>query len=219
MLYDQTYVWQEYVTICRIIGKWESDIKMDNLARKVSYATHRFYSKDGSVYTWKEKQQSELTLDENDIEALRASILSKTDNALQNDISGNGMPMGVKIPIAQEKLDSFLSFILNFLQMKEPTIEISDHADDRLLDDIINGEEHIDFRGWLSNEDINQCVCSINKVTGARLTIDKRTLNDPEIRFNSSIALQVIGTKADGESGTLAIAILETNKIYIITLL
>ena len=189
------------------------------LAKKMNYRNHVFYSNDGNVYTWREKQQSELTLEESDIEALRASILSKSDKTIQNSVSGNGIPMGVKIPLSQEKLDNFLNIILNIISIKEPVIEISDHANDRMIEDILNGENHPDFRGWISNEDINQCVCSINQVTGARLTIDKRTLNDPEIKFNTSIALQVIGTKEDGQSGTLALAILEVNKIIIITLL
>lgn len=84
---------------------------------------------------------------------------------------------------------------------------------------MLNGPTHTNFRGWLCEEDVHNCVHTISQVDGARLTLDKKTLSEAQIKFNSSIALEVIGTKLNGDEGTLVFAFVESDKIRLITLL
>ena len=167
-----------------------------------------------------EGKEAAITLQEDEIDDLKSHILGLSDSVIQNQTSGNGIPMGVKIPISADRLNQFLSLILDLIKFKDKlAVQILPHAADRLAQDIINGPTHPDFRGWLSETDVHECVLTISQVNGVRLTIDRKTLNDPQIKFNSSIALEVRGTKPDGTHGTLALAFIEETKIRIITLL
>jgi len=181
---------------------------------------HTFVSADGTKYVWEEHEEASLTLEREEIEQLREYIQETTDRVLQNDTSGNGIPMGVKIPLSVERLEIFTEVVLSVIKLKEQLkIELSGHAEQRLEEDLINGEGHEEYRGWSSEEDVEQCVLSIEAVNSARLTINKRSLRSSEITFNSKIALEVRGVKPSGEVGTLALAIIEEDKIRIITLL
>lgn len=195
---------------------------MDNSsAPKIKPNVHRFDSADGTVYVWEEKQViSEMFLETEEIEDLRNSIKLLPDHVIQNDVSGNGIKMGIQVPLSQDRLNKFLQIVLDVIKLKAQfKVELSGHAISRLEEDMLNGEGHPDFRGWLSEEDVHQCVATINQVEGARLTINKHTLKDPEIKFNSSFALEIRGVKPNGEEGTLALAVIEANKVRIITLL
>lgn len=186
----------------------------------VKYRTHCFKSADGTSYFWDERQETALTLAEEDIVQLRASIEKMPDTVIQNVASGNGIPMGVPVSLTQDKLNDFLDFILNIIKFREKlNVRVTQHAADRLAEDQVLGDGHPDFRGWLSEDDIKHCVCTISHVNGARLTIDRGTLCTDQISFNSPLALEVRGTKLDGKEGTLAIAFITVNRIRIITLL
>jgi hypothetical protein len=187
---------------------------------KPEIKAHTFMSADGSTYRWDEAEESAIPLTENEITELRDSILQLSDTSIQNETSGNGVPMGVKIPLSRERLDQFLEVILHIIKFKEKlAVKISTHAADRLEEDMLNGTGHPDFRGWLSEGDIHHCVCNINQIDGARLTINRSTIKESLIRFHSPIALEVVGQRPDGKQGTLAIAFIETHKIRIITIL
>lgn len=181
---------------------------------------HDFTSADGTKYVWEERQETSITLTKDEIDNLRDYIKVTSDQVLQNSISGNGQVMGVKIPLSEARLEVFTRFVLDVLLFKERLhIKLTDHATDRLTEDIINGSDHPNFRGWLSEEDVKECVLLVSAVDAGRLTINKSTLGSSEIKFNSVIALEVRGEKPSGEEGTLALAIIEERKIRIITLL
>lgn len=194
---------------------------MESSASEIIQSTmHEFISADGTSYHWEKRKEAAITLEEDEINGLRSHILGLSDTVIQNQQSGNGIPMGVKIPISADRLDDFLNLIIGIIKFKDKfSVQILPHAADRLAQDIINGSSHPDFRGWLSETDVHECVLTISQVNGARLTIDRRTLHDSQIKFNSSIALEVRGTKPDGTHGTLALAFIEERKIRIITLL
>lgn len=184
------------------------------------YRTHEFTSADGTVYTWDERQETAMTLSPDELEALRDLISSLKDEIILNDKSGNGIPMGVPVPLSEEKLNVILDLILHVIKFKDALkIRITEHAAERLEQDMLNGPGHPDFRGWLSEEDIEHCVCTIHKVDSARLTVDKRTVDSEIKRFNSPLALEVRGKRTDGTEGTLALALIEDTQIRIITLL
>lgn len=181
---------------------------------------HQFTSADNTVYYWGPRAEAAITLDQSEIEDLRRHILGLPDEVIQNQESGNGIPMGVKIPLSGETLDKFLALILTIIKFKEKLpIHISEHAMLRLTDDMVTGPGHPDFRGWLSESDVDACVKTICQVDGARLTIDRRTLASAAIFFRSELALEIRGTKPDGTQGTLALAIVGSSSIRIITLL
>lgn len=183
--------------------------------RNPKYITHRFTSGDGTEITWDERQETVFTLGSDELSLFRDDISRMPDDAILNDVSGNGLPMGVKIPISQERLDVFLEFILTLIKFREQlSVTTTKHADDRLEEDRLNGEGHPDFRGWLSEDDIEHCVHSIHRIDSARLTIDKS-----KKRFNSPLALEIRGKRTDGAEGTLAIAFVEETQIKIITIL
>ncbi|PWK16493.1 hypothetical protein [Tumebacillus permanentifrigoris] len=186
-------------------------------APQVGSKQHSFVSADSTIYKWFERQETAMTLEEEEIIDLRQAIENMSDEAIQNDVSGNGMKMGVPVQLSRDRLDAFLEVVLNVIKFKK--IRLTSHALDRLQDDLVNGAEHPNFRGWLSEEDVHHCVCTINRVDGVRLTVNKATINSAEVHFNQSLALEVRGQRPDGIEGTLALAIIESNRIRIITLL
>lgn len=191
-----------------------------NAAEQPKYKAHSFESANGTIYRWNEHQEAALTLREHEITQLRESISQMPDQTILNDVSGNGVPMGVPIPISEERLSNFLEFIKVVISLREKlNIRVTEHAQERLEEDMLNGVDHPDFRGWMSGDEIHECVCNIHRVDGARLTIDKRSLTEEEKRFYSPIALEVRGKKPSGEEGTLALAFIEETQVRIITLL
>jgi hypothetical protein len=191
-----------------------------NASPSPGHQAHVFTSADGTRYVWYEEEEASLTLEKHEIDWLRDYITQTPDEVLQNDESGNGIPMGVKLNLSSERLQVFTDVILGVVRLRDNLrIHLTEHASTRLENDMLNGEEHEDYRGWESEEMVRHCVLSIEAVGSARLTVNKRTSTTEEIAFNSKIALEVRGTKPDGTTGTLALAIVDDQKIRIITLL
>lgn len=197
---------------------------MEDIAsrKSINNQQHAFISADGTKYLWEERQETNtnISLTGDEIEGLRQHIKETTDEVLQNAESGNGKVMGVKIPLKEERLHFITNIIISVLKFKsELEIKLTEHATERLTEDVLNGIDHPKSRGWLSNEDVNECVFTINAVNSARLTIVKSTLSKSEVKFNPRIALEVTGKKVNGVEGILALAFVEEKKIRIITLL
>ncbi len=188
--------------------------------REAYFQVHKFESADGTTYCWEENQETELTLTLEEIEELRQDIKRLPDDVIQNEVSGNGVLMGVKIPLSTERLDGFLNSIVNFISQKIK-IRLTEHAKQRLKEDIAKGSDHLESRGWSSEEDVRHCVMSAKKVENARLTVNKNRVDDESVWFHCPISFAVTGTVPNGEERTLALAIVDTKErvIRIVTLL
>lgn len=195
-------------------------MKSGSLPEETGKRIHKFTSAAGSPYIWEEDRESIIPLEEDEITRLRETIINMADEHIRNEVSGNGIPMGVKIPLSQDRLKEFLKIILTIVKFKEKlSVKITDHAAKRLEEDMLSGYGDPESRGWLSEDDVHHCVFTINQVDGARLTINRSTLKQPEVKFNTPIALEVMGKRPDGTQGTLALAFFERHKVRIITLL
>jgi hypothetical protein len=178
-----------------------------------------FVSHEGTQYIWNRIQEEVVLLSDEEVKVVSFKVGLMSDSEILNRVSGNGVSMGIPIPLSKDRLIEIRDRLVTVL-MKGPFINFEQHVLERLVYDALLDEGHPDKRGWDNREDVRDCVLSAHKVTGVRLNVDHNHPENTEKvkHLHPNLALVISGNKKSGE-GRLVLVILNENTISVITIL
>lgn len=178
-----------------------------------------FVSNDSTQYIWNSSQEEIILLSETEIKILSFKVGLMSDEEILNRTSGNGVSMGIPIPLSKDRLIEIRDRLVKVLK-KGPFINFEQHVIERLVYDSLLDDRHPDKRGWDNRDEIRNCVLTASKVTGVRLNVDhNHPENNEKVKhLHPNLALVIKGEKS-GSEGRLVLVILNKNTISVITIL
>lgn len=139
-----------------------------------------FISKEGTKYIWEGNDNIvDLTPQELTFSQIKVRLMS--DWTILNQTSGNSIQMGIPLQISASRLSEVKRNYRRILS-DNPDIRIESHALDRLIEDSLIPDDDPRKRGWLNEDDIRECVRSINEIQSIRLNVNHQDQRNTDNR-------------------------------------
>lgn len=181
-----------------------------------------FFSRENTKYVWVNGNKDLIIiLSPFIMKFLTFRIKLMSDIDILNTVSGNGIPMGIHLPVDDETIISTRISLQGIVRSASTAILLDSHAVSRLAQELIIARTGIGKpRNWQNNNDVINCVKTITSIDELRLNVNhKHTSQTQQTKYlHDPIGIKAKGTKASG-NGTLVVCVTSPTTIVVITIL